>query len=153
MERRDFIKLCGGSLIVGSSGCIDNEPTNSSEPEIGVPVKSFSLRSIGYSAWQLRDTGDVSVGSENLENPNLTLREGVRYEITNLGAETHQLAFRDTSDTVLLSQRDSGEFEDDIRVNWVEDGNVVRFTVTEELDSRMAEYFCVYHSRMKGFVD
>jgi len=108
---------------------------------------TIGIDNVGASAYEVSNvtgTGvDVPTG---VENPTLTVTEtGTRVRVENGGYPNHPLEFRDESGTVLLSQSTTGSFDDDSAVNWVDDGDTIAFTITNDLASSLAEYRCTVH--------
>lgn len=134
------MKLTGTSLVVGAGATTGAAGADHVDATI-------SLNNINASAYEVTDvtgTGvDVPTG---VENPTLTVTETeTRVRFDNSGYPNHPLEFRDESGTVLLSQSTTGSFNDDSAVNWVDDGDVVAFTITGDLASSLAEYRCTVH--------
>lgn len=107
----------------------------------------------GFTAWQVINTdGDGASAPLDQDNPTIEFKPGVRYKVENNGWSSHPLAFRDTEANPLLSQRQyaDGSFEDDPGVNWIDSGEQLAFTLTNELATELDEYICTVHSQMLG---
>jgi len=111
----------------------------------------------------------ISVSTEELfdgelpaNDPTMNLVVGTRYGVTNLNPSFHPfevLAKGDgpNDDIILLSQDIEGSLEGDADINWVEDGQLVEFTVTPALveamnqDDNLPGYRCGNHvNTMRG---
>ncbi|WP_185911686.1 GLUG motif-containing protein [Halonotius roseus] len=112
---------------------------------------TITLNNVGVSAWEVTSIdGDDDVASTIEDNPTLTLKPGERYVIENDGRDGHPLEFRDETGGPLLSQSNSGEFEDDSEVEWVNEDDELAFTLTEELADAINSYICTIHHQMEG---
>ena len=113
------------------------------------------MKNVGFSAWEVPSADEEYVETSGGENPTITLETGVRYTISNEGWSIHPLAFRDGDQNKLLSQgRDqTGEFENDGDVNWIDSGDTLSFTLTDELANRINSYICTVHSSMVGQIE
>jgi hypothetical protein len=165
MRRRKFVTSL--ALLIPLSGCTDTQTDDNKSNSSVVtetPQSTASdlddsedgreelvLTNFGSSAWTVANQTS-NIGTIKGTNPTLTLTEGTSYLIENRGHNTHPLAFRAENGTVLLSQDGAGEFEDSEQLNWVDDGNFVELTVTEEFADRVSEYYCTVHSSMVGDV-
>jgi plastocyanin len=134
------MKLTGAGLVVGAGATTGAAGADHVDATINID-------NVGASAYEVRTvtgTGiDVPTG---VENPTLTVTEtGTRVRFENGGYPNHPLEFRDESGTVLLSQSTTGSFNDDSAVNWVDDGDTIAFTITNDLASSLAEYRCTVH--------
>lgn len=116
------------------------------------PTKvAFTLDNVGSSAWVVEN--DSTNVADDSENPDINLEQGKRYTIRNNGYGTygtHPLAFFDADGNTLLSQSSTGSFEDDSDVNWVDNGETISFTVTQELYNELSGYRCTVHGAMEG---
>jgi plastocyanin len=123
------------------------------EDNTGPTEVTFTLDNVGSSAWVVEDDSTGVAGDS--ENPDINLEQGKRYTISNNGYGTygaHPLAFFDSSGNVLLSQGSEGSFESDADVNWVDNGDTVSFTVTQELYNALSGYRCTIHGSMEGSI-
>jgi plastocyanin len=127
------------------------QSTASDLSELEGGQEELILENIGSSAWTVVDQSS-NIGGMESTNPTLTLIEGTSYVIENRVHNIHPLAFRAEDGTVLLTQDGTGELEDSEQLNWVDDGNSVELTVTEEFAERVSEYYCTVHSSMVGDV-
>jgi len=114
---------------------------------------TFTMNNVGASAWEVSSTNEEYVETSGGNNPTITLETGIRYTISNEGWSAHPLAFRDESDSILLSQSSEGEFENDGDVNWSASGSTLSFTLTDELANRINSYICTVHSSMVGQIE
>lgn len=135
-----------------------------------------TIDNVGSGAWEVTDTDGEEVAPTGEENPTLTLTVGTRYAFENNGWDAHPLAFRDDADEPLLSQAGTdeddddeddgdsgpsysltplaaGEYADDADVDWVDDGDRVAFTLTEDLAGELDNYVCTIHGAMVGDIE
>ncbi len=107
---------------------------------------------VGNDAWTLPSATD-GVALDEGDNPTIMFRTGTRHHIENsAGAEVYPLAFENEAGTQLLTQDGTGSFQDDPGVNWVDTGDVVEFTLTEELAAALDRYICPAAESMQGDV-
>jgi hypothetical protein len=128
--------------------------TNSVSLEAGDNV-TVDFDNVGFRAWEVNGvSGDANnieeVVVEDIENPTMTLVKGVEYTFEDLPGSVHPLEFFDEGDTALLSQDTEGTFEDDGSVGWIDTGDSVTFTVTDELTNEVDGYVCTIHASMEG---
>jgi len=71
------------------------------------------------------------------EWPELHFSDGVRYKFVDLPQE---IEFVNTEENVVLSQKTDADYNSDPSVNWVDEGDTIEFTVTEELGDEMYGY-------------
>jgi outer membrane protein assembly factor BamB len=124
-------------------------------------VKSTSdatatMNNVGTSAWEITGTeGDIESVPLNEDNPQISLEPGTRYMIENDGWPTHPLGFQSADGTTLLSQDtdSTGSFEDNSSINWVDNGDVFAFTLTETLAEEVDSYICTVHAPMNGEIE
>lgn len=110
----------------------------------------LTIDNVGIAAWEVtRDSSD-SVAPMDTENPTMTFRVGARYEVRNAGWSGHPFALRAADDTPLLSQAQSGRYEDDAAVDWTDDGVSLAFTVSQSLAADLSYYTCTIHRSMRG---
>jgi PGF-CTERM protein len=142
LRRRQVLAGFGAGLVAAGLGV--GQARGQSNDEVTV-----TLDNLGAQAWLL-DGADEDVGSTDDTNPTLTLTAGTRYRFENLGWSFHPLAFRDETDTPLLTQDGQGTFEDDDEVDWVDEGEQLAFTLTAELADELDDYVCTVHPSMEG---
>ncbi len=112
---------------------------------------TVTLDNVGARAWEVAGTDGDAASASAGQNPIVNLqRTGVRYTVENNGWDAHPLALRDEADEALLSQSGEGSFEDDEAVDWVDDGDSVAFTLTEDLAAQLDNYACTVHASMEG---
>lgn len=160
--RRVFLQGLGASAVLLGAG------TGSAVAQDG-DVR-ITIDNVGADAWEVTAVDGASgVAPTGEENPTLQLEVGTRYVIENNGWETHPLAFRDGANEVLLSQAETdddddgdsgpsysplaGAFADDPAVDWVDEGNEVAFTLTDELAAELDNYVCTVHGAMEGSIE
>lgn len=114
----------------------------------------ITINNVGASAWIVTSiNGNNASATLNENNTNINLATGARYTFINLGSGPHPLDFRNSQNTVLLSEGSStGTFESDTDVNFVVEGNRVSFTLTAGLAAEIAKYFCTFHGSMNGTI-
>jgi endonuclease YncB( thermonuclease family) len=106
----------------------------------------------GGTAWALAASSE-GVAQTDEQNPTMRFKIGERHYIENRGwGNDYPLAFRDADDNILLGQTESGSFEDDPDVEWVDTGDVVEFTLTEDLAAEIDGYVCPVAQPMNGDV-
>lgn len=147
ITRRIAIQTIAGGAVVGAVSTDDVSAASHVDTTV-------AINNVGASAWTVDTINGTGLTADtNTENPTLTLTEtDHRYRFENGGYPSHPLAFRNDEGTALLSQSTTGSFETDSAVNWVDDGDTVAFTLTDDLASEMADYRCTVHSSMVGTV-
>ena len=145
-----FIGGYADSPQITARSSADFEGLSEPEPE----VTTITINNVGSSAWVFTSIeGDGASATLNEENTTLTIAPGARLEFVNNGGTMHPLDFRDANDNILLAQGSlNGSFETDADVNYEEDGNIVRFTVSDALGQLIASYFCTAHYPMNGTI-
>ena len=146
--------------VVGSNGVIHiidevliPEALGGGIPTSGNATANITINNVGSSAWTFTDVEgngvDVQTG---VDNPTLTLDEGGRYTITNLGASGHPFQLLDASDNVLIAAGGGGTLQDDEDANVVvnEENGTIAFTLTGALAEQVATYICEFHPSMAG---
>lgn len=148
ITRRIAIKSVAGGAAVATMGPTAVTGTDHVDAMV-------DITNVGASAWEVTAVSgsDVSAAT-GVDNPEITFNAaGSRYQFNNGGFPNHPLEFRDDAGNVLLSQSNSGTFNGDSTVNWVDNGDTVEFTLTSELTAEMAEYRCTVHvNAMNGGV-
>jgi plastocyanin len=114
---------------------------------------TVTINNVGASAWEVTSVEGASDVAGSGENPSLTLTEGTRYRFVNNGGGAHPLGFQNGSDEYLLNQDGDGSLEDNSGINYVEDGDGVTFTYTQDLADAVASYRCTVHASMEGSVE
>jgi hypothetical protein len=126
-------------------------------PDVRVTVShtgntAYRFVSVDQSEYE----GDFSL---NGSNPDINLREGLRYEFINNGYPTHPFQLIDqgrpdsrADDTVLLAQDTAGTFSGDSNARFVAAGRSFRVTITGTLVDELAGYRCgvADHLNMRG---
>jgi hypothetical protein len=143
--RRTTIKLIAGGLTVSAAGGVESVSA-SSQGEVDATI---TMNNVGSTAYEVRSVSGTNVSAETeINNPEITFTAtGTRYRIENNGYPNHPLEFQDETGTILLSQDDSGSFETDDAVNWIDNGDSIEFTLTSELSTQITTYRCTVHSR------
>lgn len=82
----------------------------------------------------------------------MTLDEGLRFTVTNLGADGHPFQLLDDSGDVLIAAGGDGTLQDDEDANVVidEENGTITFTMTGALAEQVASYICEFHPSMQG---
>jgi PGF-CTERM protein len=143
-RRRVLAGLCAGLVATG----VETGRAGAESHE----AVTVTLENEGSIAWTIV-SADETVGPTDSSNPTLTLTPGTRYQFENGGWNFHPLAFRDAEDTPLLSQDEQGSFEDDDAVDWVDNGETLAFTLTDDLAAELDDYVCTVHPTMEGAVE
>ena len=141
-----------GETTESDDGMDDETPTDG-EMSAEISGAQLAIDNVGVSAWEVTQDGTGSVAETGAENPTMTFEVGQRYAVENRGWSTHPFALRASDDTPLLSQSADGEFEGDADVDWVDNGETLSFTVTEDLAANLNYYICTIHSSMRGDVE
>lgn len=123
-----------------------NRPVEGQEADEAADV-TFTLSNEGASAYRFTDVDGADGLTElNVDNAAVTLTVGQRYAFNNTAAGAHPLEFIDSDNNVLLSQGNGdGSFQNDSGVNVEIEGDVITFTLTEELASELSQYRCIVH--------
>ncbi len=114
---------------------------------------TITINNVGSSAWVVETIdGEGASADTGVENTAITLQEGLRYTIVNLGANNHPLQLRDASGNVLVAAQGNGELQNYEPANVIvnEDEGSITFTLTGELAERIATYNCTPHAAMEG---
>jgi hypothetical protein len=114
------------------------------------PVTRVVVEPVSTVGWEITEQSGGRVGPTGEQNPTMRFEVGRRYVVENAGWSLHRLAFIDDDGTPLLSQERNGRFEGVDAVEWVDDGERVAFTVTEDLGASLDRYVCETHPRMQG---
>jgi len=116
-------------------------------PDVRLKVKGIST---SIYQWTVMDSGgETNLLGTQLNNQDLLLKPGLRYEIINETPTQHPFAILGT-EQVLLSQSERGSYELDNAVAWREQGNIIQFTLTDELAKTIDTYKCSIHPGMTG---
>lgn len=136
----------------------ETEPTTTTTEETTTTGGSslsgsrLAITNVGFSAWEVTEDESGSVAQTGTENPTLSFEVGQRYVVENGGWSAHPFAIRAADDSALLSQSADGSFEGDGAVDWVDEGERLAFTFTQELADQASYYICTVHSSMRGSV-
>lgn len=137
-----------GSDVAQAEMDITPQSTRDDSPESETTI---TIAAVGSRAWEVTSIeGDAGEAAISEDNPEITLLTNTRYTFVNDGGRWHPLAFRDSDGEPLLTQSDTGSFENDEDVAWVDDGDQVSFTLTRSLSDAMAEYICTAHNLMNA---
>jgi len=118
----------------------DDGVTSQSELDVTTTVSITFDDDTPYRVIDVNDGyEDVIIPNHDLgdEWPEIVFIEDIKYEFINIPTE---IEFISENDEILLSQRETGEFEDDSGVDWVDDSDSVKFTVTSELGDELFGY-------------
>ena len=143
--RRTAIKLIAGGLAVSA---VDGTGSVSASSQDEVDA-TITMNNVGSTAYEVTSVSGTNVSAETgINNPEITFTAtGTRYQIKNNAHPNHPLEFQDEGGNILLSQDDSGSFENDDAVSWTDNGDSIEFTLTSELSTQIATYRCTIHSR------
>jgi len=114
------------------------------------PVTRVVVEPVSTVGWEITAQQGGEVGPMGERNPTMRFEVGRRYVVENAGWSLHRFAFLDDDGTPLLSQERNGAFEALNAVDWVDDGEQIAFTVTEDLGVSLGQYTCETHPRMQG---
>jgi len=122
-------------------------------PTTGDVSANITIENVGTSAWNIvgiEGTGASATTGE--DNATLTLDEGLRFTVTNLGASGHPFQLLDASDNVLVAASGGGTLQDDADANVVVDDTegTISFTLSGALADQVAAYICEFHPSMVG---
>jgi|GEM_PF-430191 len=114
---------------------------------------TITLDNVGSNAWNIVEIeGEGADGELNEDNTPLTLDEGLRFTVVNLGADNHPFELRNSDGDVLIAAEGDGSLQDyepaNVEVN-EEDGSI-SFTLTGDLAAQVATYNCRPHGAMEG---
>ncbi|TVR16316.1 MAG: hypothetical protein EA391_08350 [Balneolaceae bacterium] len=149
-----FILLSIALLI---SGCSSSTTDANGEPDINIlPEAVITLDNNGAQSYTVTSIeGEGAWAELNSQNPIITLVPGGRYTFVNeSGATAHPLDFRNGNHQKLFGQsRMSDSFNDVEEINLVMEGDLITFTLTEDLASELADYVCSFHPNMRGTIE
>jgi len=114
---------------------------------------NITIENDGSSAWLIREIdGDGAAGESDEQNAALTLDDGLRFTVTNLGADNHPFQLRDADGNVLIAAAGDGSLQDNEDINVVvdDDEGTITFTLTGDLAANVATYNCQPHADMEG---
>jgi len=114
---------------------------------------SLMLNHVGASAWIIESIEGNGISAElDVENTDIILEPGLRYEFTNLGTGNHPFELRDLSGDVLIAEAGNGSLQDyePAKVVIDEANGIITFTLTGDLADRVATYNCAPHASMEG---
>lgn len=123
-----------------------------SETEVSANI---TIENVGSNAWNFTEiSGEGATAETGVNNAALTLDEGLRYTVTNLGAAGHPFELIDVNDDVLIAASGNGSLQDDADANVVVDdeAGTITFTLTGALADQVAAYLCEFHPSMVGDV-
>lgn len=146
--------------VVGTNGVIHIIDTVLIPEELGggIPTEgevsaNITIENVGSSAWNIVEIdGEGASGDTGVENATLTLDEGLRYTITNLGASGHPFQLLDADGNVLIAAGGGGSLQEDADADVVvnDDDGTITFTLTGALAAQVASYICEFHPAMEG---
>lgn len=114
------------------------------------PVTRVVVEPVSVVGWEITSQQGGRVGPTDEQNPTMRFEVGRRYVVENAGWSLHRFAFLDDDGAPLLSQERNGRFEGVDAVDWVDDGERLAFTVTEDFAASLDRYTCETHPRMQG---
>jgi len=141
------------------SGC-DSAQTSDMPIESPLPsdVIEISINANANSSayrWLPLTSGHDEIADPSIDDPTILLTQGQRYRIKNPQFRSHPLELRGDRGEFLLSQKHSGDYEQDLEINWVEinegtEAGNIEFTVTDALAVNLSKYSCFEHATMNG---
>lgn len=111
------------------------------------------INNVGASAWIIEEVNGDGVSTQiDVENAQITLIEGGRYQIVNLGAANHPFELRDAEGTALIAEAGNGSLQNYTPANVVvdRDEDTITFTLTGNLAENVSTYNCQPHPDMIG---
>lgn len=146
--------------VVGTNGVIHIIDTVLIPEELGggIPTDgevsaNITIENVGSSAWNIVEiNGEGASGDTGVDNATLTLDEGLRYTVTNLGASGHPFQLLDADGNVLIAASGGGSLQDNADANVVvnDTDGTLAFTLTGTLAGQVATYICEFHPSMEG---
>lgn len=148
--------------VIGTNGVIHiidavliPEALGGGNPNSGNVSANITINNVGSSAWRFEEIdGEGASATLNEDNATLTLDEGLRFTVTNLGASGHPFQLLDANGNVLIAAGGGGSLQDDADANVVVDdtAGTITFTLSGALAEQVASYICEFHSAMQGDV-
>ncbi len=139
------------------AGCSSSATDANDEPDMEeLPEAVITLDNNGAQSYTIINIeGEGAMAELNTENPAITLVPGGRYSFVNeSGASAHPLDFRNSDRQKLFGQsRMNGNFNDVDEIDLVMEGDLITFTLTEELAAELADYVCSFHPSMRGDIE
>lgn len=146
--------------VVGTNGVIHIIDAVLIPEELGggIPTEAevsanITIENVGSSAWNFVEiVGEGASADTGVDNATLTLDEGLRYTVTNLGASGHPFQLLDADGNVLIAAGGGGSLQENADADVVvndEDGTIT-FTLTGSLADQVATYICEFHPSMAG---
>lgn len=135
------------ALIVGFSA------SAVAQNSAGDTVGTVTFTTVAPSDWRITEVDGNGVATHGSTNT-MTLEVGGRYtfDLSDVDSESYPMEIRDSSGTVLVSQRNNASSEEfeaaDISVTEEE----IQFTLTEDLASRIAFYRAATYPSMIGII-
>lgn len=114
---------------------------------------TITINNVGSSAWVVESIDGEGISADTgVENATITLQEGLRYELVNLGAGNHPFQLRDADGDILIAAAGNGNLQDYEPANVVvdEENGTITFTLTGNLADWVATYNCAPHASMEG---
>lgn len=160
-----MVTINGGATVqiadvVGTNGVIHIIDTVLIPEELGggIPTEgevsaNITIENVGSSAWNIVEIeGEGASGDLGTDNASITLDEGLRFTVINLGAGGHPFQLRDSNGNVLIAAAGNGSLQNDEDANVVvndQEGSIT-FTLSGELAAQVATYNCQPHAAMEG---
>ena len=122
-------------------------------PTSGEVSANITVENVGSSAWNIVEIdGEGASATTGEDNATLTLDEGLRFTVTNLGAAGHPFQLLDSNDNILVAAGGGGTLQDDADANVVVDdeAGTISFTLSGALADQVAAYICEFHPSMVG---
>ena len=122
-------------------------------PAVEEVSANITIENVGSSAWNVVEIeGEGASAQTGVENATITLDDGFRYTVTNLGAAGHPFQLLDGDGNVLVAAGGGGTLQDDPDANVVENQTegTITFTLAGPLAEQVAAYICEFHPSMVG---
>lgn len=129
--------------------------TELEDPNENTNLVNFTLDNQDSSAYFVSEiNGNEEVSPLNENNSTWTLTLNTRYSINVVNADNHPLELRNENNDVLLAQSElvTGILESDTDIDFSVEGNILNFTLTEELANQLSAYVCSNHANMTGII-
>lgn len=129
--------------------------TELEDPNENTNLVNFTLDNQDSSAYFVSEiNGNEEVSPLNENNSTWTLTLNTRYSINVVNADNHPLELRNENNEVLLAQSElvTGILESDTDIDFSVEGNILNFTLTEELANQLSAYVCSNHANMTGII-
>jgi len=148
--------------VVGTNGVIHiidevliPEELGGGAPSGNQVSATITIENVGSSAWSVVEIeGEGASAETGADNVDITLGEGLRFTVKNLGAAGHPFQLLDADDNVLVAAGGGGSLQDDPDADVVENQSegTITFTMSGLLAAQVAAYICEIHPSMVGSI-